>query len=191
MFHVERLDEFAACLQRVLGSRTNRSTTSSEEKAILDSPLNSSTWNPQPTFSGWIPGPSPSGLQNTRNLSSRLRVRRLSPDYPLPFDRWFCGGPALAQPQIQEKQLSLGTFHVERKPFQFGSGQLGICRIRLLIFSLERYKCSTWNTRLRTWDFVRRQLIEILSHLTPLIGLHTHLFVICPPDFIRMSPTFY
>jgi hypothetical protein len=55
MFHVERLDGFAAYLPRVMGfciaDQSVHHLIGTE--AILDSPLNSSTWNPKPTSSGW------------------------------------------------------------------------------------------------------------------------------------------
>jgi hypothetical protein len=168
MFHVERLDGFAAYLPRVLGfciaDQSVHHLIGTE--AILDSPLNSSTWNPQPTSSGRTPW-------FTEPLSSRICEQALGPDLKLALCRLALRA-ALAQPRIEEKQ----TFFTKRSNwnvsgFTWVSGQLGACRIRLLVFSLAGCKCSTWNTRLRNCcDRIDEQSIERFSHLTPFLGRH-------------------
>jgi len=67
--------------------RANLPSTSSEQKAILDSHLNQFHVEPSADFfrvESWFK--SPLGLQNPRGtIFGRIASRRLSPDFPLPL----------------------------------------------------------------------------------------------------------
>jgi hypothetical protein len=100
---------------------------------------------------------------------------------------------ALAQPRIEEKQ----TFFTKRSNwnvsgFTLVSGQLGVCRIRLLVFFARRLQVFHVEHCLRNCcDRIDEQSIERFSHLTPLLGRHQRRLWLVSQRLIVMSPTFY
>jgi hypothetical protein len=71
-------------------------------------------------------------------MSSRICEQTLGPDLKLALCRWPCGLRLLSR-EFEEKQ----TFFTKRSNwnvsgFTLVSGQLGVCRIRLLVFFARR-----------------------------------------------------
>jgi len=135
----KRLDGFAAYLPRVPGFVCGQSRPAPHRGqrrfSIVLSTVPHGT--PQATSSGSL-----LVYRTHGDISSRIASRRLGKDLQLPFRRWLYG-LRLAQQNSGRSDAIWG----KRSTWNLGS--LAIFRIRVLIFSLEGYKCSTWNTFLR------------------------------------------
>ena len=113
---------------------------------------------PRGTLSRFLPSgvhlvQGPLVCKNPRNISSRIASRRLKPKLSpgSHLSGWLSAGLALAQHETQGEAAQLrkrSTWNVSG--FMLAMGGSGICRIRVLVFPSEDYRCSTWNTRLET-----------------------------------------